>query len=398
MLHALLVHQAHGRVRQRQEAVVFLVQPVAVARERVHEQFQLVVCPLADVDAHASEGVFQVIGTLLQIRTGRYTHYHVEVHVHQLFALAGYHVLHPLDVLDGHLVARIRNAGVPVLLLVEQREFTLLSGQEDDLVVHHRLGVRDAVDDRYEVHRHFRVVHLDIRVRAYQRGQRGAVHVHEAVHLAAFVAHRHRFVVRLEVRHRHDTVFEVHREIAVHILARFGLVQESHLHAAVAQLVVYFADLHEEIAPLLAVIREQAAFLRLLRDGQVTKAVRVRTSLEIAEIRGREELPVALRLICEPLSHENILLVESIPFAQGQRKRREQICELVVAVDVGRILLHWVLDFQDGGVFPRLGVQHADSVRIFHREIDVLKDAFAFAARAERIDGQGHARAQGDEE
>ena len=356
----------------------------------------MVVRPLADVYAHAPESVFQIVGTLLQVRIGRHTHDHVEVHVHQLLALAGNHVLYPLDVLDGHLVTRIRNAGVTVLLFVEQREFTLLAGQEDNLVVHHHLGVRYAVDDRYEVYRHFRVVHLDIRVRAYQRGQCGAVHVHEAVHLAAFVAHRHHFVVRLEVRHRDDAVFEVHRKVAVYILARLRLVQESHLHAAVAQLVVYLADLHEEIAPLLAVVGEQAALLRLLRDGQVAKAIRVRTPFEIAEIRCREELPVALLLVGELLPDENVLLVDGVPFAQ--REGGEQVRKLVVTVNVGRILLHRILDFQDGGVFPRLGVQHAHALRIFHREVNVPKDAFALAARAERIDRQGHTHAQGDEE
>ena len=91
-------------------------------------------------------------------------------------------------------------------------------------------------------------------------------------------------------------------------------------------------------------------------------------------------MPVA-RHILELLAHEHVLLVYRIAFAQRLCDGGEQACELVVAVDVGRILLHGVLHPQDGRVFPSLGVQHPDAVHVLHGEIDVLEDALVLAAR-----------------
>ena len=126
--HALLVHQAHRRIGKGQETVVFLIERVAVARKRTDEQFQLVVRPLADMDAHAPECVFQVVRTLLQVCTGRYGYHHVEVRIYQLLAFTGNDLLHTLDVLDRHLVVRVRNTRVAVLLFVEHRQFPFLVG------------------------------------------------------------------------------------------------------------------------------------------------------------------------------------------------------------------------------------------------------------------------------
>ena len=119
MLDALLVHQAHGGVAKCQEAVVLLAHAVTVARKRADEQLQLVVCVLADMDAHTPEGVFQMVRAFLQVGVSRYGDNQVEVGVHELPALAGDDLLYPLDVLDGHLVARVRDACVPVLLFVQ---------------------------------------------------------------------------------------------------------------------------------------------------------------------------------------------------------------------------------------------------------------------------------------
>lgn len=107
-------------------------------------------------------------------------------------------------------------------------------------------------------------------------------------------------------------------------------------------------------------------------------------------------MPVACHIL-ELLAHEHVLLVNRIAFAQRLCDGGEQVCELVVAVDVGRILLHGVLHPQDGRVFPGLGVQHPDAVHVLHGEIDVLEDALALAARAESMDRNGHARTEGDE-
>ena len=366
MLHPLLVHQTHRRIRERQEAVVLFAQGITVAGKGAHEQLQLVVSVLADVNAHAPEGVLQMVRTLLQVGVGIDRHHHVEVGVHELLALAGDYLLHPRDVFYGHLVVGVRDARVPVLLFVQQRQLPLLVGQKDYLVVHHRIGVRYVVDDRHEVHRHLRVVHFDIGIGPDQRGQRGVVHVHEAVYFTPFPAHRDGIFVCPEVGHRHDAVLEVHGEVAVYVLARLGLVQEPRLHAAVAQLVVHLADLHEEVAPLLAVVGEQAALLRLLRDGQVAHAVRVGTPLEVAEIGFGEELAVSSRFSGETFAHEDVLLVQGVPFAQRLCQSSEQLRELVIAVYVRAVFLYGIFDFQHGRIFAGLGVQYADSVRIFH--------------------------------
>ena len=168
VLYVLLIHQAHRRVTQRQEAVIVLVHAVAVARKRVHEQFQLVVRPFGNVDTHTSESILQVVRAFLQVRIGRYGDDQVEMGVHELLAFPCDDLLHPLDVLHGHLVARIGNTGVPVLLFVQQGQFPFLVGQENNLVIDDRLRIRNVVDGSQQVHGHIRVIDLYIGVRPYQ--------------------------------------------------------------------------------------------------------------------------------------------------------------------------------------------------------------------------------------
>ena len=119
MLHPFLVHQAYRSVGEGQKTVIFLVQAVTVARKRTDEQFQLVVCTLTDVYAHAPKSVFQVIRAFLKVGVRRHAHHHVEVRVHEQFAFTGYYVLYLFDVLYGHLVTRIGDACMPVLLFIE---------------------------------------------------------------------------------------------------------------------------------------------------------------------------------------------------------------------------------------------------------------------------------------
>ena len=168
MLYVLLIHQTHRRVTQRQEAVIVLVHAVAVTRKRVYEQFQLVVRPFGNMDTHTSESILQVVRAFLQVRIGRYGDDQVEMGVHELLAFPRDDLLHPLDVLHGHLVARIGNTGVPVLLFVQQGQFPFLVGQEDNLVIDDRLRIRNVVDGSQQVHGHIRVIDLYIGVRPYQ--------------------------------------------------------------------------------------------------------------------------------------------------------------------------------------------------------------------------------------
>jgi hypothetical protein len=69
------------------------------------------------------------------------------------------------------------------------------------------------------------------------------------------------------------------------------------------------------------------------------------------------------------------------------------IGELIIAVYIGRIFLHWVLHSQDGRILSSLCIEHTDTVRVFHGEVDVLKDFLPLATSTKGIDRYGHANA-----
>ena len=264
-----------------------------------------------------------------------------------------------------------------------------------NLVEHHAVGTGHTIDDAHEVNGHTGVVHLDIGVGTDDRRQVGTIHIHKAIYLAAAVAHADGLVIDLEVGHRHHLVTEVHGEEAVHILVSFCLAEEAGLHTGIPQLVVHLAYLHQEIAPFLVVERHQAALLVLLCDGQVADAVSKRSAVEIAEVALAQKLMISRTLFLERLPHKHILLVHGIAFAQGLGKGSEEVSKLIVGLDVGGILLHGVLHLQHGGVFARLGIEHADAIHFLDGEVDVLEDAFALPSRAECLDTDGHAHADG---
>ena len=81
VLYFFLVHQTGGGIAQRQEAVILRTHAVTVSRKRIDEQFQLVVSPLGDMDAHTSERVFQMIGGLLQVGITVAAHHQVVVRI-----------------------------------------------------------------------------------------------------------------------------------------------------------------------------------------------------------------------------------------------------------------------------------------------------------------------------
>ena len=170
VLDAFLVHQAGGCIAESEEAVVVHAHAVAVARKGVDEQFQLVVCPFADMDAEPPEAVLQVVGRLLQVDPLVAAHHEVIMHIDQLLAFPRYGVLHPLDVLHGHQVRWIGDAGMAVLLLFQCGKLFLLAWHENHLVVNHCPCVGYAVYHRHQVHGHLGVVYLDFGERAYQRG------------------------------------------------------------------------------------------------------------------------------------------------------------------------------------------------------------------------------------
>jgi hypothetical protein len=72
-----------------------------------------------------------------------------------------------LDVLHSHLVTRIGNTGVPVLLFVQQCQFPFLVGQEDNLVIDTTVCAFGMLStSRDKIHGHIGIIHLYIGVRA----------------------------------------------------------------------------------------------------------------------------------------------------------------------------------------------------------------------------------------
>lgn len=189
--------------------------------------------------------------------------------IDKLLALTGNDLLHTLDVLDSHLVARVGNARMTVFLFVQQCQLSFLIGEENHLVVDDSLRTGNTVDSCEQIDRHIRIVHLDVRIWTDKRGQAYAVHIHKAVNLAATVAHGDRFVIRLEVRHRNDLVLEVHCKIAIYILRGFAFGEKPRRNAGIVKLVMNLAHLYQKLAPLLAVVGEEPSFLALLRDSQI---------------------------------------------------------------------------------------------------------------------------------
>lgn len=103
----LLIHQTAGGIAEGQEAVVVLVERITVAGERAHKELQLVVSALADLYADTPESVLQMIRAALQVGIGGHGNNEVEMAIDELLVLAGYQLLHFLDVLDGYLIAGI---------------------------------------------------------------------------------------------------------------------------------------------------------------------------------------------------------------------------------------------------------------------------------------------------
>ena len=284
MHNLFLVHQAGGGIAQGQESVVVGIHPIAVAGERVDKQFQLVVGSLRNMDAHPAKGILHMVGTLLYIRVWLHRHYQIIVGIYQLLVFPRYHLLHSLDVLHGYQIAWVWHTAMTVLLFVEHGKLTLLIRHKDDLVIHHTLHSWYVVHQGYQIHWHAGVVHLDIGEWAYLRRQIGTIDIHQTIHLAASVTHTYRLVIHLESCHAHRLVTEVHGKEAVNIHTCFLLVQELRLDTGILQLVLYLSDFHQKISPFLVVERHQTALLVLLRNGQIGHAVRIFSSVEIAEV------------------------------------------------------------------------------------------------------------------
>ena len=89
---------------------------------------------------------------------------------------------------------------------------------------------------------------------------------------------------------------------------------------------------------------------------------------------------IIVTLIMEMLADKHILFMDGIAFSKGLGKGSHQMVELIIAIDVGRILLDGVLHLQDGRILPGLGIEHTDAIHVLDREVDVLKYLLALTA------------------
>ena len=135
VLLAFLIHQAEGCVAERQEPVVVGIESATVAGERGHEQLQLIVGTLGNLDVHATEEVLQIVVGLRHAGIAGEADGQAEMGIDELLVLTGDDVLYLLDVLDGEGIAGGGNRAVAVLLFVEHGQLMLLVGHEDDLVI-----------------------------------------------------------------------------------------------------------------------------------------------------------------------------------------------------------------------------------------------------------------------
>ena len=201
VLDVLLVHETGSGIAEGEESVVVGTHAIAVAGEGVDEQLQLVVGPLADVDAQTTKGVFDVVGAFLHVGIHRCADNQVEMGIDQLLVLAGDDVLHLPDVLHGNLVAGVGHGGMAVFLLVEHRQLALLVGHEEHLIVDDGLGTGDGIHEADQIDRHGGVVDLDVREGMDDGWEVDAIDIDQTIDLAASVAHADGLVINLEVGH-----------------------------------------------------------------------------------------------------------------------------------------------------------------------------------------------------
>ena len=186
---------------------------------------------------------------------------------------------------------------------------------------------------------------------------------------------------------------KIHGKIAVDILAGIFLCQKFGTYTGILQLVLHFADFHQEVTPLSAVKREKAALLRFLRHGQIGLAVRIFPAIEVMEVGFGQVFALAFALITERFAHEYVLLVQRIPFAECLGNGGEQPGVFIVPVYVSGVFIHRVLHAQDSRILSVFGIYHADTLVVFHGEVNVLEDALALSSCAKGIYRYGHTRA-----
>ena len=96
-------------------------------------------------------------------------------------------------------------------------------------------------------------------------------------------------------------------------------------------------------------------------------------------------------LILELLPDKHILLVDGITFSKRLCNSRKQMSELIVAVNIGWVLLNGILNLDYSRIFTSLRVENTNTIYILDGEVDVLEYLLALTASSKGIDRNGHA-------
>ena len=352
------------------------------------------------MDALTGKDVFKMVGNLLHILGLVHGHNDIVMGIDELLTFTGDDILHILDVLDSKEVAGIRHRGMTVTLLIQQGEFSLLVRQEDNLVIDQGVNLRNMVKVGHDIDRHDTIVDSHVNIGTENTGKADRVHIQQAVDLGLTMTHMDALAVNLEIVHADSLVTEIKGKEAVGIDAgSFDIKEGDITDATILQLVGDLTDLDLEIAPLAIVIRQQGALLIFLGNNNIGGAVSIQTTVEETEI-GVGEIETALvdigvttscnLLHVELLPDKDILLMEAVALTKGLQDIGHQGSEIIIAVNIGRILLHRIVNTHDGTELTSLGVYHTNAVNIFDAEIDILEDIGTLAARSEGIDGNSH--------
>ena len=195
-------------------------------------------------------------------------------------------------------------------------------------------------------------------------------------------------------------VAEVHGKETVGIVLALGTVEKAHGQLLGEELVAHLVEFVEELAPFLGIVAEQTALAVLLRDAEHGLDLSVLAPVEIAEVgllEGGELAAVHQFRRVEALADEDVLLLEDVALTERLADLGEELLVVVVAVGVGRVFLHGVLDLHHRRVVARLGVDDARAVNVLNGEVDIIENLSSLAACAESADGDGHAREDGEE-
>ena len=82
--------------------------------------------------------------------------------------------------------------------------------------------------------------------------------------------------------------------------------------------------------------------------------------------------------------------MEAIALAKGLQDIGHQRSEIVITFNIGRILLHGIINTHNSTELTSLGVDDTNAVNIFDAEIDILEDIGTLAASSKGIDGDSH--------